>query len=65
MNGKVFDVLYKRDEHQGKGVWIKCGVMLQKPDGKMAIKLDVVPVGQWSGWLQIGERKQNFTDAVM
>ena len=55
---KVYDVLYKRDEHQGKGVWIKCGVMLQKPDGKMGLKLDVVPVGNaFDGWLVVAPRR--------
>ena len=57
---KVYDVLYKRTEQEdGKGVWIKCGVMLQKPDGKMGLKLDVVPVGSaFDGWLVIAPREQ-------
>ncbi len=55
----VYDVLYKRGEHQGRGIWIKCGVVLQKPDGKMSLKLDAVPVGtDFDGWLVISERRQ-------
>ena len=55
---KVYDVLYKRGEHDGRGIWIKCGIVLQKPDGKMSLKLDVVPVGEFDGWLVISERRQ-------
>jgi len=55
---RVYDVLYKRGEHDGKGIWLKCGVVLKKPDGKMSLKLDVVPVGQFDGWLVVSERRQ-------
>jgi hypothetical protein len=59
----VYDVLYKRGEHQGRGIWIKCGVVLQKPDGKMSLKLDAVPVGsEFDGWLVISERRQEHNN---
>jgi hypothetical protein len=32
-------------EHEGRGIWLKCGVLLEKEDGKKSIKFDVVPVG--------------------
>ncbi len=55
----VYDVLYKRGENEGKGIWIKCGVVLQKPNGKMSLKLDAVPVGgDFDGWMVISERRQ-------
>lgn len=55
----VYDVLYKRGENEGKGIWIKCGVVLQKPNGKMSLKLDAVPVGNdFDGWMVISERRQ-------
>ena len=55
----VYDVLYKRGENEGKGIWIKCGVVLQKPNGKMSLKLDAVPVGNnFDGWMTISKRKQ-------
>ena len=59
----VFDVLYKRGENEGKGIWIKCGVVLQKPNGKMSLKLDAVPVGgDFDGWMVISERRQNNSE---
>ena len=54
----IYDVLYKRGEHDGKGIWLKCGVMLEKEDGKKSLKFDVVPIGsQWDGWLVVSERR--------
>ena len=38
---KVFDVLYKRAENDGVGLWSKCGVMLEKDNGKQSLKFDV------------------------
>ena len=38
---------------------MKCGVMLEKDDGKKSIKVDVLPVGPaWDGWLVISERRK-------
>ena len=55
----VYDVLHKRAENEGKGIWIKCGVVLQKDNGKMSLKLDTVPVGaDFDGWMVISERRQ-------
>jgi len=54
----IYDVLYKRGEHDGKGLWLKCGVLLEKDDGKKSLKFDVVPVGsEWDGWLVISKRR--------
>ena len=55
----IYDVLYKRGENEGKGIWIKCGIILQKDNGKMSLKLDVMPVSDFNGWMVISERKQN------
>ena len=59
---KVYDILYKRGEHEGRGIWINCGVLLEKENGKMSLKLDVVPVDpNWDGWLVVSERKERRT----
>jgi hypothetical protein len=55
---KVYDLLYKRGEHNGKAQWAKCGVMIEKEDGKKSVKLDLVPAGNWDGWLVVSERKE-------
>ena len=54
----VYDVLYKRGvTDEGRGIWLKCGVMLEKDDGKKSIKVDVLPVGPaWDGGLVSSER---------
>jgi len=58
---KVFDVLYKRGEDSKKrGIWLKCGVVLQKSDGKMSLKLDTIPISNhFDGWLVISEKRRN------
>ena len=54
---KIFDLLWKKSENDGKAHWERVGVMLVKDDGKKSIKFDVMPVGQWDGWLVVSERK--------
>jgi len=54
---KVFDLLWKKSESEGKAQWERVGVMLVKEDGKKSMKLDVIPAGQWDGWLVVSERK--------
>ncbi|MBL7031830.1 MAG: hypothetical protein ISR97_01460 [Nitrospira sp.] len=54
---KIFDLLWKKSENDGKAQWERVGVMLVKDDGKKSMKLDVLPIGQWDGWLVVSERK--------
>ena len=54
---KIFDLLWKKSENDGKAQWERVGVMLVKEDGKKSMKFDVMPVGQWDGWLVVSERK--------
>jgi hypothetical protein len=54
---KIFDLLWKKSENDGKAHWERVGVMLVKEDGKKSMKFDVMPVGQWDGWLVVSERK--------
>lgn len=62
----VYDVLYKRGStDEGRGIWLKCGVMLEKPDGKKSMKVDALPVGPgWDGWLVISERRKSDGQGV-
>ena len=54
----VFDLLYKKGEHEGRAIWLRCGVLIEKENGKMSVKLDTVPVsGEWDGWLVVSERR--------
>jgi len=60
---KVYDVLYKRAENDGVGIWAKCGVMLEKDNGKQSLKFDVLPVSsEWDGWLVVSARKPKDYD---
>ena len=57
--GMVYDLLYKKGEHDGRALWVRCGVLIEKGNGKMSVKLDTVPVsGQWDGWLVVSERRE-------
>ena len=54
----VYDLFYKKGEYEGRAIWLRCGVLIEKDNGKMSVKLDTVPVsGQWDGWLVVSERR--------
>ena len=59
---KIYDLLWKREEKSedkkdSKTRWENIGVLIEN-DGKRSIKLNVVPVGNWDGWLTVVERKE-------
>ncbi len=54
---KIYDLLWKKSENEGKAQWARVGIMLVKKDGKKSMKLDFVPAGEWDGWLVVSERK--------
>jgi len=39
------------------------GILIQKPDGKISLKLNCIPVGGWDGWLIVTEKKQKDAPA--
>jgi hypothetical protein len=53
----MYDLLWKRSEDKGKARWEKVGILMEKDDGKKSVKIDLVPVGQWDGWLVVAERR--------
>jgi len=56
---KVYDIVYgQSNENKEKTQWLKVGVLLEKEDGKMRIKLDTIPVAGWDGWLNVFEKKE-------
>ena len=57
------DVLFAKKIGNGKTVWLKCGMFLQKDNGKWSIKLDAIPVG-FDGWLAIGEDVRTESQAM-
>ena len=55
---KKFDVVRIQSiEGREKPAYTNCGIMLVKDDGKMSLKLNSVPVGDWDGWLSIFPKK--------
>ena len=56
----LYDVLYKKAEQEdGKAIWMRCGIMIEKDNGKKSLKLDAVPAGSgWDGWFVVSERKR-------
>ena len=54
---KIHDLLWKKSETNGKAQWEKVGMLMEKDQGKMSVKLDVLPAGNWDGWLVVAERK--------
>jgi len=51
----------EKSETKGKAQWEKVGVLLEKDEGKMSVKMDLLPAGNWDGWLVAAERKSKDT----
>ena len=56
---KVYDIVYAQQSNgdKEKTQWIRVGVLLEK-DGKMRIKIDSIPIGNWDGWLNVFEKEK-------
>lgn len=59
---KVYEVVaalgeYTDREGNTKVRWQNCGSVFEK-DGKLSLKLDVIPTAPWDGWLKFFEPKQ-------
>ena len=63
---------YKDAQGNEKKRWVRVGTLFQdEQDGRQAIKLDAVPVGEWSGWLSVfkdygkqGQQPQQGSDGL-
>ena len=45
---------YTDNDGKEKGVWVKLGTLFASPHmSNMTIKLDVVPVGEFNGWISL------------
>ena len=59
---KIYDLLWKREEKSedkkdSKTRWENIGVLIEN-DGKRSVKINVLPAGDWDGWLTVVERKE-------
>ncbi|MFZ5907972.1 MAG: hypothetical protein ACOYVJ_11320 [Nitrospirota bacterium] len=57
---KIYDLLWKRtdgNEKSGKVFWQKIGILMEK-ENKLSVKIDLLPAGNWDGWLTVSERKE-------
>ena len=61
---KIYDLLWKREEksEDKKTRWENIGVLIEN-DGKRSVKINVLPVGDWDGWLTVVERKLGQQEA--
>ena len=57
------DVIFAKKTGNGKTVWIKCGKLMQKDNGKWSINLDAIPVG-FDGWFAIGDDVRTDSQSV-
>jgi hypothetical protein len=58
----MYDLCFARKEND-KTYWDKCGVLLEKDDGQMSVKLNLIPVN-FNGWLNAFERKEKEVENV-
>lgn len=54
---KIYDVLWRREKNDGRAIWKKVGVLFEKEDGRMSIKLDLIPSSGWDGYLVVSEKQ--------
>lgn len=56
---KIYDLLWKKTESEktGKIFWQKVGMLMDK-DGKLSVKMDLIPAASWDGWLIVSEKKE-------
>lgn len=48
-----------KDTGKEKGVWVTVGTLFSSPHGShMSIKMDVMPVGEFNGWLSVYPREE-------
>lgn len=47
---------YEKDGEKRKR-WSKAGAVFQGDDGRLSIKFEAMPVGDWSGWMNIFEKR--------
>jgi hypothetical protein len=61
---KIYDLLWKREEktEDKKTRWENIGVLIEN-GGKRSVKINVLPVGDWDGWLTVVERKSGQQEA--
>ncbi len=54
----IKDIVWvEKQEGRDKPNYHKVGIMLEKEDGKLSIKLNVIPGPGWNGWLSVFEQK--------
>ena len=52
---------YTDNEGQTRKRWNKAGAVFQQDDGRLSIKFEAMPVGEWSGWMNIFPAKKENT----
>lgn len=50
---KFYNLVYAEDIGKDKPKYHKVGILMVKDDGKMSVKIDAVPTGNWNGWLNV------------
>jgi type IV secretory pathway TrbF-like protein len=62
MAEKVYDLLWLREKkeegkQESKNRWETVGVLIENGD-KKTVKMNVMPVGEWDGYLTVKEREK-------
>jgi len=56
----IYDLCSSREiPGKEKKAWSKHGVLIVQEDGRMSVKLESMPVGEWNGWLSVFEKRNN------
>ncbi|NCU40898.1 hypothetical protein EOL73_04030 [Candidatus Saccharibacteria bacterium] len=58
------DLVFSTGEYEMNGQkkkrWSKSGTVFEDPEtGRLSIKFEAIPAGEWSGWMRIFEKDNN------
>ena len=54
---KISNLVWVEDIGKDKPRYHNVGIYRESDDGKQSIKLNLIPAGNWNGWLSIFEQK--------
>ena len=54
----IKNIVWIEDVGKEKPQYHNVGILLEKDDGKVSIKLNTIPASGWNGWLSVFEQKK-------
>lgn len=56
---EIRDLVFVQNvEGRDKPIYKNCGIVMFKDDGKVSVKIDMLPTHGFQGWLQVFEKRE-------